>query len=87
MSLYGLKCSLTYIFLILTVCQAKNVSFITFFDCNDMTTLEDIEECDILAYVGAQLAKDIINADPNGTNYLDFHQVEIKSRSSGEVSS
>ena len=72
---------------LLAFCQARNISFITFFDCGNMTTIEDIEDCDVLAYLGAQVAKDAINIDLESKNNLEFHQVEIKSRISSEVSS
>ncbi len=81
----GLVASITSIVL-LAICQAKNISFITYFDCGNMTTIGDIEDCDVLAYLGAQVAKDAINSDLESKNYLDFEQVEIRSRISSEVS-
>ena len=68
--------------------QPKEVNLITFFDCSaedNLTTLEEVERCDLFAYVGAQVARDRLNADPHVPVNVTLHQVKIDSSNSHEV--
>lgn len=71
------------------LCNASNISFIAYFDClenDNLTTIQDVENCDVLAYVGAQIAKDVINSDENSVNYLEFNEVKLTSLTASGVS-
>lgn len=71
------------------LCNASNISFIAYFDClaNDtLSTIQDVENCDVLAYVGAQVAKDVINSDKTGINSLEFNEVKLTSLTASGVS-
>lgn len=76
-------------FILLALSEAGNITFITYFPCfetSNLTQLQDVEKCDILAYAGAQVARDAINADLNNTNHLEFDKVRLTSTTSNEVS-
>ena len=76
--IFGLCCSVL-------PSQADYMNLVTFFDCTEnLTTLEEVEGCDIFAYVGAQVARDVFNALPNKTT-VQFHPVQVTSNTTSEV--
>lgn len=81
-------------YLLLSVClwtlpsQAKQLNFLTFFGCSaedNYTSLEEVEECDIFAYIGAEVAREVVNSDLSKPN-ITFHQEKIQSTIGSEVS-
>lgn len=70
-----------------TQSTSREVNLITFFDCSvedNLTTLEEVEQCDLFAYVGAEVAKDRLNAKKSIN--LTLYQVKINSMEGSEVS-
>ena len=65
----------------------KQSIVITYFDCseddrNRLTSLEEVEECgDLLAYVGVEVARDVIGSKIK----LDFHNIEFDSAATSKV--
>lgn len=66
---------------------AEEINLITYFDCSDddnITTLEQVEQCDIFAYLGAEVAKDVINSFDSVE--LQLHQTKLDSNNIIDVS-
>ena len=71
------------------VCSAQiELDFLTFFGCSaedNLTSLHELERCDLFAYIGAEVARDIVNRDLDKL-VLNFHQERIDSAVGSEVS-
>lgn len=79
---------LCWLWLLNPCAGAEGVHLITFLDCSaDMTgeRLEELEQCDVLALVATEVAREVINSDPNKRS-VTFYPVEIRSTVSSEVS-
>ena len=64
---------------------AREINLVTFLDCSaNASSLEEVGQCDFLAHLGAEVARDVINADPNMRN-ITFHPVEIQAEIGSEV--
>ena len=64
---------------------------ITFFACSkedrdNLTSLAEVEECgDLLAYIGVELAKDVVNSASRQFQ-LDFHSIQLASVATASAS-